>query len=188
MGTKGIGTKRGHAGTGRSEADRKALENRRKQAVRLFKKGVRQSDVARQLKVSRQSVSVWFKQWQKEGDQALRRAPRAGRPPKLTVEQLRQVERTLRKGATANGYRTDLWTLKRVGEVIARKTGVTYHPGHVWRILGQMGWSLQRPAKRAAERNDEKIEQWKRERWPRVKKTPGAGARSSSSSTSRASR
>lgn len=188
MGAKTARTKRGRAGTGRSDADRKALEDRRKRAIRLFKKGVRQAEVARELKVSRQSVSVWFKQWQQHGDEALRRAPRSGRPPKLTAADRSKVKRALLKGAVSNGYRTDLWTLRRVGEVIERHTGVAYHQGHVWRILRSMGWSLQRPAKRAVERDDKKIEQWTRQRWPKVKKTPAAGAHRSSSSTSRASR
>lgn len=188
MGAKTTGSKRGRAGTGRSDADRRALEDRRKRAIRLFKKGVRQAEVARELKVSRQSVSVWFKAWQRDGEQALRRAPRSGRPPKLTAEDLSKVERALLEGARANGYRTDLWTLKRVGGVIERHTGVTYHQGHVWRILKSMGWSLQRPAKRAVERDDKLIEQWTRKRWPKVKKTPAAGARRSSSLTSRVSR
>jgi transposase len=187
MAAKTAQAKLGRAGTGRSDADRKALEGRRKQAIRQFKKGVKQADVARELGVSRQSVSVWFKEWQQGGDQALARAPRAGRPRKLEATQLKAVERALLKGATANGYRTDLWTLKRVAEVIEKTTGVRYHQGHVWKVLKALGWSLQRPAKRAIERDDQKIDTWVRERWPRVKKTPGDGARGSSSS-SRASR
>ena len=188
MGAKTGQSKIGRAGTGRNEADRKALEGRRKRAVRLFKKGVKQADIARELKVSRQSVSVWFKEWRQGGEAALRRAPRAGRPPKLSAPELRKVERGLLKGPIANGYRTDLWTLKRISEVIEKTTGVGYHQGHVWKLLRSMGWSLQRPAKRAVERDDQKIEQWVRERWPKVKKTPAAVARGSSSSTSRVSR
>lgn len=188
MAAKTAQGKLGRVGTGRSEADRKALEGRRKRAVRLFKKGVKQADVARELGVSRQSVSVWFKQWQQDGDRALVRAPRAGRPPKLTSVDVKKVERSLLKGPIAHGYPTDLWTLRRISEVIERQTGVSYHQGHVWKLLKAMGWSLQRPAKRAVERDDQKIERWISERWPKVKKTRGGGTRGSSSSTSRASR
>ena len=78
---------------------------------------------------------------------------------------------------------TELWTLARVADVIEKVTGVKYHPGHVWRVLRQMGWSRQRPARRAAERDDEAIEQWVNERWPKVKKTPGPGTPGSSSKT-----
>ena len=87
------------------------------------------------------------------------------------------------KGPKANGFPTELWTLARVADVIEQVTGVKYHPGHVWRVLRQMGWTRQRPARRAAERDDEAIEQWVNERWPRVKKTPGPEGRGSSSRT-----
>ena len=82
------------------------------------------------------------------------------------------------KGAAANGYANDLWTLKRVAEVIERVTGVSYHPAHVWYLLRQdLKWSWQRPARRATERNDEAIHQWVKRRWPQLKKGRGARTR-----------
>ena len=101
----------------------------------------------------------------------------------MSASDLAKVERALEKGPKANGFPTDLWTLARVAEVIERVTGVKYHPGHVWRVLRQMGWSRQRPARRAIERDDEAIEQWVNERWPKVKKTPEPGVHGSSSKT-----
>jgi transposase len=96
----------------------------------------------------------------------------------LSKAQLAKVQRALAKGAEANGYVTDLWTLPRVAEVIERVTGVSYHPGHVWYILrDQLGWTWQRPARRAVERDDEAIERWVNRRWPQVKKEPGASTR-----------
>ena len=80
------------------------------------------------------------------------------------------MEKELLRGATAHGYATDLWSLPRVAQLISRVTGVSYHPGHVWRILRQMGWSLQRPTLKAKERNEEKINQWKTQTWEEVKK------------------
>jgi len=89
----------------------------------------------------------------------LRAAGRAGRKPKLSHEQLDQVQVALAEGAEANGYTTDLWTLPRVAEVIERVTGVSYHPGHVWYVLrDQLGWTWQRPARRAVERDDQAVE------------------------------
>ncbi len=152
------------------------MEARRRQAVRMFKDGSTQAEVARALGVSRQSASRWFKKWRSEGARAAKGAGRAGRLPRLADRDLRAVDRALRKGPVANGYPTDLWTLARVAEVIEGVTGVRYHPGHVWRILKALGWSLQRPARRAVERDEEKVRGWVRDRWPRVKKTPvGAG-------------
>ena len=152
--------------------DFQALEHRRKQAARLFAAGrMILAAIAHQLKVSRQSVSRWYAEWKQGGVSALRGAGRAGRKPKLDRPQLRQVEKALLQGARAHGFGTDLWTLPRVATVIERLTQVHYHPGHVWKILGAMDWSLQRPAKQARERDAEKVELWLQQRWPAVKKT-----------------
>lgn len=153
--------------------DRAALEERRLAALSLLREGLSQAEVSRRLRVSRQSVSRWYQQWQEGGKRALRAAPRAGRPARLDVHDLRRVERALLRGARVHGFPTDLWTLPRIAEVIERVTGEHYHPGHVWRILRRMGWSLQRPARRAVERDQAAIDRWARERWPTVKKTPG---------------
>ena len=145
-------------------------------AADLFDEGVPQAEIARRLGVTHQTVSDWHGLWKQGGRDGLRGAGRAGRRPKLTPEQLGEVEAALAKGPTANGFPTELWTLTRVAEVIERVSGVRYHPGHVWRILRQqLGWTRQRPARRAVERDDEAIDQWVRERWPNVKKVPGAG-------------
>ena len=155
----------------RPRRDFQQLEGRRKQAGRLFAAGkLMLAAIARQLKVSRQSVSRWYSEWQSGGVGALTAAGRAGRKPKLAPGQLGKVEKALRQGARGNGFDTDLWTLPRVALVIERLTGVHYHPGHVWKILGAMDWTLQRPAKQARERDPEKVELWRRERWPAVKK------------------
>jgi transposase len=130
-----------------------ALELRRQRAARLFAAGEIMAAVARAVRVSRQSVSRWYGEWQHGGAAALRGAGRAGRKPKLDRAQLQRLDRTLRQGARAHGFATDLWTLPRVATVIERLTGVHYHPGHVWRILRALSWTLQRPATQARERN-----------------------------------
>ena len=168
---------------GRRPADRKALEERRLQAARLFAKGLHPAEVARQLGVSRQSTSVWFRAWKAEGNRGLKRAERAGRPPLLTEKELRQVvERALLKGPRAHGWSTELWTLQRVADVIAMETGVRYRIGHVWRILRRLGWSWQKPARRAMERDEQAIRDWVREEWPEIKRgrsrsEPGSSSR-----------
>ena len=103
---------------------------------------------------------------------------RVGRPAKLNTAQLTRVEKALAKGAEANGYVNDVWTLPRVAEVIERLTGVAYHPGYVWYILRKhLRWSWQRPARKAVERDDAAIDQWVKQRWPQLKKEPGASTR-----------
>src|SRR5487761_1148643 len=114
--------------------DRVALEERRLAALALLRDGIPQAEVSRRLRVSRQSVSRWQRQWEEGGKRALHAAPRTGRPARLDAVQLRRVERALLRGARAHGFPTDLWTLPRVAVVIERTTGERYHPGHVWRI------------------------------------------------------
>ena len=147
-------------------------------AADLFEQGVIPAEIARQVGVCHQIVSDWRAAWRRSGRDGLRAAGRAGRLPKLSREQLAQVEVELAKGGAANGYATDLWTLQRVADVIERVTGVSYHPARVWYILRQgLGWSWQRPARRATERNDDAIQRWVKQRWPQLKKGRGARTR-----------
>jgi transposase len=76
----------------------------------------------------------------------------------------------LLQGAAAHGYGTDLWTLPRAAALIERAFGVHYHPAHVWKILRGCGWSPQKPERRARERDEDAIAQWRRRRWPHIKK------------------
>lgn len=151
------------------------LRKRRLKAVALFEKGERQVTVARQLRVSKQAVSQWWIAWHNGNDRLLNGAVRAGRPPRLEKQQLGLVEKQLLRGAAANGYETDLWTLPRVAGLIKKITGVSYHPAHVWKILHKIGWSVQRPTLRARERDQQKVQEWIQGRWEEVKKTPKSG-------------
>jgi transposase len=167
--------------------DFKGLEKRRLQAARLFGKGKSQAEVMRALGVSRQSVSRWYWTWQREGRRGLKAAGRAGRKPKLGPAQLAQVKQELLRGPLAHGYATILWTLPRIAALIKKVTGVTYHRGHVWRILRAMGWSVQRPAHRARERDEAAIARWQKRRWPQRKGGRSGEAPGSSTSTRAAS-
>lgn len=163
------------------KCDRVKLERRRVQAARLLEKGVSEAEVARRVGVHRQSVNRWAKHLAEGGRGALKRAPRTGRPPQLSTADLRRIEEGLTRGPEILGYRTSLWTAWRVADLIERACGVTYSTVHAWRILRALGWTPQRPAGRALERNEAGIRRWKRQRWPALKKTPkSAGKRSSS--------
>lgn len=168
--------------------DFKALEKRRLKAAQLFDKGKSQAEVMRALGVSRQSVSRWHRIWQQEGEGGLKAAGRAGRKPKLTPAQLNQVKQELLRGPLAHGSATILWTLPRIARLIARLTGVKYHPGHVWRILRALDRSPQRPEHRAREREDQAITRWQKRRWPGRKRGRSSEAPGSSTSTKAASR
>ena len=169
--------------------ERAALEARRLQAAELFAQGRTQAEVARELGVSRQSAHIWHARFEEGGVDALRSRGPTGPDPKLSAAQLAKVEQALLAGAMANGFDTDLWTLERVAVVITQLTGVRYHPGHVWVILRQrLGWTLQRPERRASERDEEAIQRWVAQAWPRIKKGPAQKRPGSSSSTNRPSR
>jgi len=126
--------------------------------------------VARRLGVARQVAYRWQNAWQQGGQAALASKGPAGPKPKLTVPQTQQVVNALLAGPAAQGYQTALWTLPRVAALIKDLTGVTYHPGHVWRLLGVSGFSCQRPERRAIERDEQAIARWKRAVWPALKK------------------
>jgi transposase len=159
----------------RRRRDFAAMEERRMRAADWFEAGVRPAEIAPQLGVCHQIVSDWRSAWPRSGPDGLRGAGRAGRLPKLSPEQLTQVENALIQGAQANGYPNDLWTLQRAAQVIQRVTGVSYHPARVWYILRHgLDWTWQRPARQATERNDEAIQRWVKKRRPQLKKGRGA--------------
>jgi transposase len=147
--------------------DRQAFEHVRMQAGALFAAGHSQAEVARQLGVARQNASRWHARWQVGGLNALRSAGPTGQAPRLSDAQLAAVDQALREGARAHGFDTDHWTLARIATVIQRLTGVTYHPGHVWKLLRRrLRWRLQRPARRAIERDEAAIARWVASDWP----------------------
>ena len=153
------------------------------QAARLLEKGYSQSEVARRVGAHRQSVSQWAAELEQNGRAGLKKAGRAGRKPRLSAADLLKIEQGLKRGPEALGYESGLWTTTRVAHLIEQECGVTYHPSQAWRILRQLGWSCQRPAGRALERDEEKIRQWKQQRWPVIKKKPKKSSAQSSSST-----
>jgi transposase len=152
----------------------KDLERRRIRAARLLQRGVPQAEVARRVEVSRQSVSRWAETLASEGFEALRGPGRTGRRPSLDAQQRQQLAGDLLQGALAHGFVTELWTLRRVSAVIKREFGVALSVTQVWRVLGQMGFSCQKPEGKARERNEPAIAHWKRYRWPALKKTAPA--------------
>lgn len=167
----------------KSERKAKSLQQRRLRAARLLRQGVAQAEVARRVQVSRTTVSQWNRYLQDGGLEALK-SRRRGRPSGLTDAQRGELMRALTRGALAEGFATELWTLPRVGALIERRFRRAYCESQVWRILVALGFSCQRPSGRALERDEAAIQRWKRVRWPALKKTPRNKAGSSSSSTS----
>jgi transposase len=146
------------------------LERRRLRAMALLEKGLSQADVARRVGCNPGSVSRWRKARDRAGPEALKAKPACGRPPKLSRAQKRRLVQYLLEGPMQHGYSTDIWTTRRVGELVERKFEVTYHRDHVGRLLHCLGWSHQKPNRRALQRDEAAIENWKRKHWPRIKK------------------
>jgi transposase len=164
----------------RHKRDLKALEQRRLEAAKLLKRGLEQAEIARRVGASRQSVSEWAARLEAQGQQALRRKP-LGRPRQLSDAQCAKLTQALVEGAIGQGFATELWTLPRIAKLIAQRFGVQYSRGHIWHLLRRLGFSCQKPARRAIQRNEAAIERWKKQRWPALKKTPRAERKPSSS-------
>jgi len=163
--------------------DLKALEQRRRKGMRILARGVTQAEVARALDVSRQTASTWARA--AAGDaQAWRRKP-LGRPAGLSAAEKSRLAKRLVAGAVACGFRTELWTLARVGALLEVQFGRVYSTTQVWRLLRGLGFSSQRPTGRAIQRNEPAILAWKKQRWPAQKRSAAPKAAPSSSSTSR---
>ena len=158
----------------RTKVDQMELEKRRMKAIKLFGRGLVPAEVARRLDVHRQSASRWRREWLTGGSDALRSKGSIGRKPELNPAQLEELAAIIEGGAVAAGLPTEVWTLARLARLIRERFGVDYHPGHVWHLLGSMGFSCQQPTRRAVERDEEKIRHWKRHKWPALKKKPAA--------------
>lgn len=146
------------------------LEKRRCRAIDLLKQGLNLSQAAAKVGSSVSSVFRWQQAFHKRGRDALKPRPVPGRPAKMSPAQKQRLSQILLDGALKGGYSTDLWTQKRVAKVIQERFGVDYHSNHMWRLLHGLGWSVQKPERRARERDEKAIAHWKRYRWPHIKK------------------
>ena len=169
----------------RPKGSAEELERRRRRAISLLKEGYSQNEVGRIVGASQGSVSRWQKM---ACGKELAAKPHPGRNRRLTGEQHHELEQLLLQGARAHGWSNDLWTCPRVKSLILRQFGVDYHVDHVRKILvHRLEWTSQKPEKRARERDEEAIERWRKEDFPRLKKTPQDEAQRSFSSTNQAS-
>lgn len=147
------------------------LENRRRQAIALLRAGTSYRDVARAVGASLSSVVRWKQAHRRDTRNGLRARPIPGRPPRLTKVQQERLRRALLRGARAAGHTTELWTLKRIVRLIETEFAVRYSPVGVWKLLRHgLGWSWQKPERRALQRDEAAIAEWKTKAWPHIKK------------------
>jgi transposase len=156
-------------------------EVRRLQVWRLKQRGWPHRQIATALGVSAAAVSQWIKRGRQGGANALRHRPSPGAPRRLSAEHLAHRPALLRRGPEAYGFRGQVWTRQRVAEVRRLECGVLYHPTHVGHLLNALRWSPQKPRRRARQRDEVAIAQWRDETWPALNRgrTP-KGKRSSS--------
>ena len=156
----------------RPSGSQELLEERRIRALDYMSEGLQPVEIARKLGVDRRSVRRWKASFLSGGREAVRAKPMRGRPSRLGQKEKKRLESILLRGARLAGFSTDLWTCPRVVHVIKRNFGVHYHPDHIGRVLHSLGWSPQKPQRRAIERDEEAIRTWIKSVWPKVKKTP----------------
>ena len=144
------------------------LASRRQQALRLLRRGHGTAAVAKRIGATARSVRRWRRERQRPKRKSKARA--VGRPCRLSARQVERLVAALKRGAFAHGYAEEYWTLDRVAHLIWELFGIRYRPSGVWYLLQRMGWSCQRPQRRALQRDDAAIAHWKHYVWPQIKK------------------
>lgn len=171
-----------------TKAEREQAEQRRMTAARWFAEHVSQAEIARRLQVTPTSVCRWHKAWLAEGVDGLRSHGAPGNPPLLDQRQCAELVDILHEGPRAAGLPGDGWTLNRIATVIWRRFGVRYrYPSVVWNLLRRLGFTAQRPARRALERDEAAITAWRAQTWQRLVEPPAPAERGSVAPTSPAS-
>jgi len=145
-------------------------EARRLRAWELKQKGWKQRDIAEALGVSEGAVSQWMRRVREGGIEQLRHVSPSGRSPRLSSDQQQQVLSLLSQGAVALGFRGEVWTGARVARVIRTHVGVAYHPQYIPRLLRRLGWTRQKPQKKATQQDKQAVAQWREQTWPQLKK------------------
>jgi transposase len=155
----------------RLKGSAEVLLARRRRALDLLAKELSLNEIARRIACSPSSVMRWRDRWTALGEDGLKVGTSPGRPTKMSKQQKVELLRLLLQGPMAFGWRTDVWTTKRIATLIHRKFSIDYHFTHVARILHALNWSPQKPERRALERNEARIQKWKATDWKRIKKT-----------------
>lgn len=159
-------------------SDQAARVAQRIHAIVLSLEGHTTTQIAGLLKVHRSSVPLWIEHWNQHGEQGLLEGHRSGRPPLLTTRQRQQIQDILDSGPVAYGLETGVWTAPVIGHVIKEQFDVRYHPGHVRKLLRQLGYSVQRPTTQLVQASTAKKHRWERSTYPGLKKKPAPKKRS----------
>ena len=171
-------------GGGLDAAERARRERVRLAAAEMIEAGASDREVAKRFRVSRMPANRWRRALAAGGREALASKGASGTQCKLTGAQVAELEAVLDAGPAAAGYADQCWTLARIAEQVWRRFGVEYTLAGMDVLLHRIGWSVQVPARRAAERDEAAIAAWKQEAWPVVKRRRRTWAPGSASKTS----
>jgi transposase len=149
---------------------RQEKENRRLKAGKLFEKGLTRAEVSRKLNASEVAVGIWYESWEKQGLVGLKSKGHPGFESKLTEEDRDKIKNAILKGARANGFANDLWTLSRIAKTIKKIAGHSFGHTWTWQIVLSLGFTCQKPQTRNKERNEKAIKNWKMKTFPELKK------------------
>jgi len=160
--------------TKRTKADNPAdwREYRRMRVWQMHQQGYKQQAIADALGLSQGGVSYIIKRAREGGEEALQKKKAPGAKPRLNSEQKEALLAKLEQGAEAFGFEGDVWTTKRIAQMIREEFGVSYHHDYIGPLLRSLGWSFQKPVVRATQRDEEAIAAWREVRWPELKKSP----------------
>ena len=171
-------------GGGLTTAERARREQVRLTAAEMIEAGATDGEVARRFRVSKMSANRWRRALAAGGRQALASKGAGGARCKLGAAQVAELEAVLEAGPAACGYQDQCWTLARVADQAWQRFGVEYTLGGAHVLLHRIGWTVQVPARRAAERDDAAVARWEQETWPVIKGRPNGRVPGWSSRTS----
>jgi transposase len=159
-------------GGGLTAEQRARREKVRLQAAGMIEAGASDPEIARRFRVSRMSANRWRRALAAGGREALASKGAGGAKCKLSPAQVAELEAVLEAGPAACGYEDQCWTLARIADVAWQRFAVEYTLAGVHVLLHRLGWSVQVPARRAAERDEAAVAAWKQETWPVIKGRP----------------
>jgi transposase len=146
--------------------DREALAERRKQAIGWHRKGKTQYWIAKRLGVSFEAVRKWVDAYEAKGMKGLQSKGNPGPKPQLTEKDKEKIRKAIVQGPERYGYATGVWTLARIAAVIRKITKAGFKTTHTWRIVVSLGFSPQKPERRAKERDETAIKTWRTRVFP----------------------
>ena len=160
-----------------AEADGVYRVARRIHAVLLNYDGHTSGQIAHLLKAPRSRVSEWLKNYECYGEEGLLEGARSGRPREMTAQDEQSLADIIDSGPVAYGFLSGVWTSPMITRVIEEEFGISYHPGHVRKLLHRLGFSVQRPKRTLARADAREQDRWRRYTYPNLKKTPDGKAR-----------